>query len=150
MRLPCAALGVLVALSVTTACGGSKSLSKEQYASRLSAMCEDFSKREQAIGDPQSVEDLVEKGPRVVEAFEQAIVEPVHELKAPDEISDQASRLTDLADQQRDVLVGLVAAAKRSDFEAVNELASKNATLNRESSSIAKELGATSCANDQG
>jgi hypothetical protein len=142
--------GLLVALSAMTACGGSNSLSREQYASRLSAMCDDFSNREQAIGDPQSVKDLVEKGPRVVEAFEQAIVEPVHELKAPDEISARASRLIDLTDQQRDVLRGLVAAAKSSDYAKVNELASKNATLNRQASSIAKKLGATSCANDQG
>jgi hypothetical protein len=144
--MPCAVLGVFVTLSATTACGGSDALSKAQYVSRLNAMCQDFSKREKAIGEPQTVDDLVDKGPRVVDAFEEAIVDKVHKLKAPDEIADQANRMAELADEQRDVLRGLVSAAKRSDFAKVNELSSKNAMFNRESGSIASELGANACA----
>jgi hypothetical protein len=109
-------------------------------------MCRDFSEREQTIGEPKTVEDLVAKGPRVVDAFEETIVDKVHELKAPAEISELANRLAGLADEQRDVLRDLVDAAKRSDFERVNELSSKNAMLNRQSSAIASELGATACA----
>lgn len=146
MRSLCAVLGVLGALSVPTACGGSEALSKGQYVSKLNAMCQDFSRREKTIGDPQTVEALVEKGPRVLDAFEKAIVDKVHKLKAPDEIADQANRLAGLADEQRNVLRRLVDAAKRSDFAKVNELSSKNAMLNRESGSIASELGATDCA----
>ena len=146
MRLLCVVLGVLVALSVPTACGGSEALSKEQYVSRLNAMCLDFSEREKTIGDPQTVEDLVEKGPRVLDAFEKAIVDRVHKLKAPDEIADQANRMARLADEQRNVLRRLVDAAKRSDFAKVIELSSKNAMLNRQSGSSASELGATACA----
>ena len=146
MRLLCAVLGVLVALSVPTACGGSEALSKRQYVSRLNAMCQDFSKREKTIGDPQTVEDLVEKGPRILDAFEKAIVDKAHKLKAPDEIADQANHMARLADEQRNVLRRLVDAAKRSDFAKVIELSSKNAMLNRESGSIASELGATACA----
>lgn len=146
MKVPWAVLGILVALSPTTACGGSKTLSKSQYVSRLNAMCEDFSRREKKIGDPQTIEDLVEKGPRVLDAFEQAIVDKVHGLKAPDEISDQASRMARLADEQASVLRRLVEAAKRGDFALVGELAAKNEALNRESSAVASELGATACA----
>jgi hypothetical protein len=146
VKLLCAALGSLFAVSVPTACGGSEALSKRQYVSRLNAMCQDFSKREKAIGDPQTIEDLVEKGPRVLDAFEKAIVNKVHKLKAPDEIADQANRLAGLADEQRNVLRRLVDAAKRSDFAKVIELSSKNAMLNRESGSSASELGATACA----
>ena len=143
MRVLFAVLGVVVAL--LTACGEDEALSKGQYVSKLNSMCRDFSEREQAIGEPQSVDDLVEKGPRVLDAFEKAIVDKVHALKAPAEIADQADRLARLADEQREVLRGLVSAARRNDFEQVTELASKNATLNRESGSIAKELGATAC-----
>jgi hypothetical protein len=151
VKLLCAALGSLFAVSVPTACGGSEALSngQRQYVSRLNAMCRDFSRREQTIGEPQTLEDLAVKGPRVVDAFEKAIVDKIHRLEAPDEISDQANRLTRLADEQRDVLSGLVDAAKRSDFEKVGELSSRNAMLNDESGSIASELGATACATDE-
>ena len=146
MRIPWAVLGIFVALSVPTACGGSESLSKEQYVARLNAMCQDFSRREQKIGDPQTIEDLVAKGPRVLDAFEQAIVDKVHGLKAPDEISDQASRMARLADEQHDVLRRLVEAAKGNDLAVVGQLAAKNAALNQESGAVASQLGATSCA----
>jgi hypothetical protein len=146
VKVPCTVLGIFVALSVPAGCGGSKTLSKSQYVTRLNAMCRDFSRREQKIGDPRTVEDLVEKGPGVLDAFEEAVIDEVHELKAPDEISDQANRMARLADEQHEVLRRLVEAAKRSDFALVDELASKNAALNRESSAVATELGATACA----
>ena len=146
MKPLCALLVVLAALSVPTACGESDALTKEQYVARLNSMCRDFSRREQQIGDPQTIEDLVADGPRVLDAFEEAIVDEVHRLKAPAEISDQARRIARLADEQEDVLSRLVEAAKRGDFAAVDELAARNAALNRESSAAAGELGATACA----
>ena len=139
MRVLCI-FGVLAL--ATTACGGSKGLNKGQYVSSLNAMCQDFQKREQAIGNPQ---DLVNNGPRIVDAFEKAIVEKVHKLNAPREIADQAKRLTAIADEQRTVLSGMVEAAKRGDQAKVGELASKNVTLNQESGAIARQIGATAC-----
>jgi hypothetical protein len=109
-------------------------------------MCWDFSEREKKIGEPHTAQDLVEKGPRVLDAFEKAIVDKVHKLKPPGEIADQAKRMAELADEQRIVLRGLVDAAKSGDFAKVNELSSKNTMLNKESGSIARELGATACA----
>lgn len=140
-------LGSLIA-GVVTGCGGDEALSKDQYISKLNGMCEDFSAREKEIGEPQTAADLVEKGLRVLDAFEKAIVGRVDDLKAPDEIALQADRLADLANEQRDVLAGLIDAAKDSDFAKVRELAAKNEALNREANSIARELGAEACAED--
>ena len=66
-------------------------------------------------------------------------------LKAPDKDADQADRLVDLADQQREVLGSLVAAAKDNDFADVRQLVLRNDALNNESDSIARELGADAC-----
>jgi hypothetical protein len=142
----CALLGVLVALSVPTACGGSGTLSKGEYVSRLNALCRDFSSREKTIGEPQTIDDLAERGAMVADAFEKSIADKVHDLKAPAEIADQANRMADLADEQLVVLRGLADAARSSDDAKVSELASKNTMLNKESGSLAKELGATDCA----
>jgi hypothetical protein len=127
-------------------CGDGQALSRDEYVARLNAMCEDFSAREQRIGEPQSLSDLVEKGPRILEAFEDAIVDEVDGLEAPDEIAAEANRLADLADEQRVVLGDLVEAARDDDFPAVRTLASRNLALNNESNTIARELGAKSCA----
>jgi hypothetical protein len=139
VRLVCA---VLVALSLATGCGGSKTLTKAQYVSRLNAMCRDFAAREKAIGNPG---DLANNSPRIADAFEKAIADKVHNLKAPAEIGKQANRMAAIADEELKVLRGLADAAKRSDFTNMSELASKNAALNEESGSIAKELGANDC-----
>jgi hypothetical protein len=140
-------LGILVA-ALTAGCAGDEELSREQYVSKLNAMCEDFSEKEREIGEPQTPADLVEKGPRILDAFETAIVDKVHELEAPDEIADQADRLVNLADQQRQVLGELIAAAKESNVAKVRQLASKNEALNKETTSITRELGAEACAED--
>jgi hypothetical protein len=129
-------------------CGGDATLSKEQYVSRLNATCESFSAREKEIGEPQTVADLVTNGPRVLEAFEQTILEEGRDLEAPDEIADQAERLIDLADRQRDTLVALVDAAKNGDVVEVRQLAAQNQALNEEANSITRELGADACGND--
>jgi hypothetical protein len=108
-------------------------------------MCKDFSAREKEIGEPRTAADLVEKGPQIVDAFEETIVDKVGTLNAPDEIADQADRLVDLAGQQRDVLEGLVEAAKQNDFAQARELAAKNEAFNKEATRIARELGAEAC-----
>ncbi len=141
-RLRQALLGVFVVV-LTAGCGGSDTLTKKQYAAKLNAMCEDFSAREQKIGESQT---LGEKESRVLDAFEHAIVDKVGGLKPPEEIAGQAARLSELAHQQRDTLAGLAAAAKSNDFARVPVLASKNAALNREASSLARRLGANACA----
>lgn len=132
-------------MGVSTGCGGD-TLSRQEYVSELNAMCRDFATREQAIGDPKTVADLIEKGPRVLEAFEAAIVAKVHDLEAPEEIAGEASRIAELADRQRDVLAGLVDAAKASDFARLRQLASENDAVNRDAGAIAGKLGAEDCA----
>ena len=72
--------------------------------------------------------------------------QPGRTLDAPDEIADEADRSVDIVDQQREVLGGLVDAARNGDFAEVRRLASKNEALNKESSSIAQKLGADACA----
>ena len=138
------ALGGVIA-GVPAGCGGGDELSREEYVSKLNAMCADFRTRQQVIGEPQTPADLVEKGPRILDAFEIAIANQVGTLDAPDEIADAADRLVDIADQQREVLGGLVDAARNGDFVEVRRLASKNEALNTESSSIAQKLGADAC-----
>jgi hypothetical protein len=138
-------LGIVVG-AMAAGCAGDEALSKEQYVSNLNAMCEDFSEQEKEIGDPRTLADLVENGPRILDAFEKEIVDKVSGLKAPDEIADQAGRLVDLAEQQRDVIAGLIDAARESDFAKVRELDSRNKALNTRAGSIARDLGAEACA----
>jgi hypothetical protein len=84
----------------------------------------------------------------VLDAFEETIVDKVHSLKAPAEIADQADRLVELTDEQRGVLADLIEAARKNDVAKVQELAAKNERVNDQTGSLARDLGAKSCAKD--
>jgi outer membrane murein-binding lipoprotein Lpp len=135
---------LVVTVAVTAGCG-SKS-PKEQFVAKLNAMCEDFAAREQQIGEPRTQQDLATRGDRIVAAFEQAILGPLQQLKAPAEVAPQAAQLRVLARQQRDVLHGLAEAGRVGDVTKVGQLAARNTTLNAQAGQIAHDLEADSCA----
>src|SRR5439155_11521185 len=86
-----ALLGVFVVV-LTAGCGGSDTLTRAQYVSKLNAMCEDFSAREKKI-EPQPPAFPGARESRVLDAFERAIDDKVGDLKPPKEIAGQAARL---------------------------------------------------------
>lgn len=137
---------VLAIALVATACGGDETLSREEYAAKLDAACNEFAEREQRIGDPQTAADLVEDGPEVLQAFEETILEAADSAEAPDEIAGEAALLRRLAHDQRDVLAGLVDAARERDFPRLSRLAAQNRSLNQQASSTARRVGADACA----
>ena len=107
-----------------------------------------FAAREQTIGEPSTLPDLVEKGPRILSAFEETILVAVRSLEAPNDLADRAGRLVELAGRQRDVLAALVDAARASDFAEVQTLSSRNAAINTEAAAIARAVGAAGCARE--
>jgi hypothetical protein len=143
------ARALLLALFATVAaCGSEAPLTKKEYATRLSAACEAFAARERSIGDPSTLPDLVEKGPRILSAFEETILAEVRGLEAPDDLADPATRLVELAGRQRDVLAALVDAGRASDFAKVRTLASRNAAMNEDAEALARVVGAVGCVRD--
>jgi hypothetical protein len=141
-----AAIGGIFIVAIAAGCGaGTSTLSTSEYVSKLNAMCRDFAAREKKIGEPTSYNDLLDKEPRILDAFEKAIADKVGDLHAPPELASQADRLAEIANQQRDVLGGLVQAVKKGDLARVQALVARNAALNMKSSAIARRLGAEAC-----
>ena len=146
----CAAAALVALVAATAAgCGGSKS-PREEYVAKLDGMCEDFADRAQEIGEPRSPEELRTRGPRLVAAFEETILDPIQSLEAPPEIAPQAAELRRLTRQQDEVLRGLAAAGKTGDLATLRRLAVRNAQLNAQAGQIAAGLKASSCASSPG
>ena len=57
--------------------GGGGALSKEEYSSQLNKICTELNDKNKAIGDPQSIDEVVTKGPQLQDAFQSAIDEVV-------------------------------------------------------------------------
>jgi hypothetical protein len=118
---------------------------KQSYGSKLSAMCEDFAKREAKIGTPRSPEELATRGDRIVAAYDAAILQPLLQTQPPAEDAAAAQRLRQIAQKQRDTLRALADAGKKGDVPTLRRLAVRNAQLNGQAGDIARQLGAKSC-----
>jgi hypothetical protein len=133
------AILALALVALLAGCG------KQSYSSKLSAMCEDFAKRETKIGTPRSPADLAARGDKIVAAYEAAILEPLNRTQPPSEDAAAVRRLRQIARQQRDTLRELAEAGKKGDVPALRRLAVRNAQLNGQAGDIARQLGAKSC-----
>jgi len=134
-----AILALLLVPILASGCG------KQSYGSKVSAMCEDFAKREAKIGTPRSPAELAARGDRIVAAYDAAILEPLQRTTPPPKDAAAAGRLRQIAQQQRDTLRALADAGKKGDTQALQRLAVQNAQLNRQAGDIARQLGAKSC-----
>jgi hypothetical protein len=136
-----------MALASVAACGDGRALTRDQYVAQLDAACAAFAAREREIGEPNTLSDLVKRGPKIASAFADTVLDPISTLHPPDEIAAQANRLVVLARRQLNVLEGLAAAARRGDLLAVQRLAEENRTLNARATTLTRALGATACVN---
>ena len=136
----------LTAVVLALALAGCGSSPKARFVAKLNAICEDFARREQAIGTPASPSDLKKRGDRIVVAYKEAIVDPLDRLKAPPEIAGEAAQLREIARRQLNVLGALATAGKAGDVARVRRLAVINQQLNAQAAQIARALKADSCA----
>jgi hypothetical protein len=133
------AIVVLAAVLLLAGCG------KQSYSSKLSAMCEDFAKREQQIGEPHSPSDVAARGDRIVKAYDEAILQPLLRTTPPGDVAPDVARLRRIARQQRSTLRALADAGKQGDIQKLRRLAVRNAQLNQQAGDIARRLNADSC-----
>jgi len=104
--------------------------------------------KNKAIGDPQSIDEVVTKGPQLQDAFQSAIDE-VENLNPPDELKDAHERFVSLGKQIHSKIDDLIAAAKKKDLAKAQQIGATIDPLNTESNEIARtKLGAPAC--DQG
>ena len=133
------AIVALALVLVVAGCG------KQSFGSKLSAMCEDFAKREQQIGAPHSPAEIAARGDRIVKAYEESILHPLLLAEPPPDDFAAVQQLRGIARQQRDALQALANAGQRGDLDALRRLAVRNAQLNGQAGQIARRLGADSC-----
>jgi hypothetical protein len=147
-KLAIAATLVLALAVVAAGCGGGggKTLSKEEYSSQLNKICTELNAKNKEIGEPSSLDDVVQKGPKLNDAFQNAIDE-VEGLNPPDELKDAHERFLSLGKQIHSKIDDLLDAAKKNDVAKVQQISSTIDPLDKASNQIAKtQLGAPACA----
>jgi hypothetical protein len=136
---------LVLALAVAGCGGGGNALSKAEYSAKLNQICKDLNAKNKEIGEPNSLDELVAKGPQLADEFQTAI-DKAKKLKPPAELKDAADRFISLSQQIHDKIDGLLDAAKKKDAKKLDEIGSSIDPLDKESNQIARnQLGAPAC-----
>jgi hypothetical protein len=134
-----------IGLAVAGCGGGSKTLSKEEYASKLNQICADYNKTVTRIGRPTSPAELASKGKMLIAEFDKALAK-VNALEPPSAIEADVERFVAEYRRLRELVSRIVAAAKQNDTASVVGLAMQASPLDRDTARLGKKLGAPACA----
>jgi hypothetical protein len=139
---------LLAAIAAGCGGGGGGGLSKEEYVSKLNAICIAADERGKEIGEPQSREEFIAKAPRIIDVVGETIGDAKDLGGPPDEIAEPANRFIEIVERQVEIVEDLLDAARNNDSAKSQELAAEFEQLSGESDEIATRLGAPDCAED--
>lgn len=139
------ALASALALAAGGCGGGSKGLSKDEYAARLNRICADYNRTIKRVGTPTSPAELAAKGPKLIAEFDKALAR-VKKLTPPKELKADVDTFLSEYTQLRGVVDQIVQAAKRNETTKIVQLAAQAEPLNKDTQALGKKLGAPACA----
>lgn len=146
---------VLALAASSAACGGSggnsngdtttskPSLTKQQFAAKVTQICANGKKKIAKIGFALGSMGSAANSGQAVADIEREMVAKFETLQPPDEIKSQADDFISKADTARAKLEQLVHAAKNLQAENVEQMTPEVASARREVHAAAKSLGAT-------
>lgn len=148
-----APLLVLAAVLALAGCGGggggggSGQLTKDEFVSQANAICKQYRADIDALGEPQSVEDLVGLAEKAVPIAEKVIAS-LHTLKPPAALQADVDAWLASGDANVGLLTKLRDAAKAGDVAAVTKLGDEGQTNSDKGKKLASKLGLAECAKE--
>jgi hypothetical protein len=136
----------LAALAV--ACGGGGGgdrLSREELQSRVNAICAKIDRRLQALGEPESIDEVAEFARKATRLAQDGVAE-LRALEPPEDDERQYDRF--LAEGDRVVALSrrLERAAREADSEALEQILQEARDSEERSDRVARNLGFDECA----
>ena len=139
-----AVLAATLLVAVVAGCGGEETLTRADYITQADAICDDYNQRQAKLGDPESVEDIERLGDETKPLVEKQLAE-LRDLKAPEEIADDAAAAYDLLERQLPKLDALVRAAEANDVAKVQSVAAEAGVLDEQADAKAEKIGLKVC-----
>ena len=138
---------VLLALALAACGGGDDRLSRQELVSQADAICMDFERRIDELGEPQSLEALAEFAREAQPIFDEGLDE-LRELEPPEDLEETYGRWIATGDETADVLQELGEAAGDGDEAEVRRISERADDLDQRSDRLARRIGLKECAND--
>ncbi len=149
MMLPAIALLAAAGL-IAVGCGGGGDggrLSEAEFRAQANAVCLKYDERIEALGEPESLEEVPEFVDQALPIIEEGVAE-LRELEPPEELEADYDRM--LAETERSVGVAqrLRDAAAEGDQQALQDAFEEGNAADSQSDRIARELGLDECADE--
>ena len=145
-----APLLVLAAALALAGCGGGGdtaggTLTKAEFVAQANAICKDYDARIDALGDPESIDDLVVLAEKAKPIAEDGVAK-LRALKAPEDLQASYDEYLATGDVNIKLLAQLGEAAKSGDVAAIGKIGPDAEDNADKAHGIAAELGLTECA----
>lgn len=127
--------------------GGGGQLTAAELRQKADAICADYTQRVEALGQPESLEDLPEFIDQAIPILEQGLDE-LGELEPPDELEANWERAMTLNEQTLGLTRDLRDAAEEGDDERVQQLIVQLDEAEAEVDGLAREMGLEECGED--
>ena len=145
-----AAFTIFVAL-VLAGCGGggggSSRLSKSEFDSKANSICDTYQKKIDAVPEPKDVKHIPDFLDKVTPIVEEG-TSKLDDLEPPQELQTKVDAWMTIQKGQVDQAKKLKAAAEKGDLAEVTRIANEADASNKRGNDLARELGATTCAQD--
>jgi hypothetical protein len=147
MRFAFLPLAALLALAAGCGGGGSKTLSHGDFVKQANAICADYNKRIKALGQPNTISDLVTFSEKALPIAKEDVGK-FKKLKPPKEDEAGWKAYGAQGDKVIDTIGKLHDEAKRNDAAGIQKLAAVAQKEAARSKRIAQDAGLAECAKD--
>ena len=134
---------IVLLVLAATACSNS-TLTADEYAAEMNALCTANGDTTDEIGEPESLEEMATMAPQFAGALDETL-DSMADLAPPEELEDQANQFVELGRQLSALLNDLATAAGEGDTAAMDTISAEMAAIGEESNQVAASLGATVC-----
>lgn len=140
---------VVLLLPMVACGGGSSQQSKTDYIAAADALCEQAESDIDALGEPESFEDLAELLPDVRAVYTQ-LQEDLEGLDEPDEDAAEAQAALGTLDGLLIALDQAIAATEAGDDQGIQDALSQGSDIAEEADRLAREFGFEECGIEPG
>jgi hypothetical protein len=127
--------------------GGSSRLSKSEFDAKASSICDTYQKKINDVPQPKDIKDIPGYIDNVLPIVEEG-TSKLGDLKPPADMQAKVDAWMTIQRAQVDQARRLKAAAEKGDLAKVTNIANEADASNKRGNELAREIGATSCAQD--
>jgi len=139
----------MLAFALAAGCGGggSKPLTRTEYAAKADAICGKYTQQTKALAHPSNLKDLADVAGKTLPILDNALSD-LHKLKPPADEQATVNQWLAQVENLKGDLKEIRDKAKSNDLQGVQAVVPKATQHNQQSNQLATQLGMSVCNKD--